>query len=378
MRHHLGVNRTIVFISAQGPELSPRRHGAKARGLQDLLRAGFDVPPAFVIGVEAADRIASGDSLRELDDAVERLVHDVGEPRLAVRSGAVVSLPGAFRTLFDVHPDGVQEAVRTVVVSTRSPRASAIANALGLESVPPTAVIVQRQVDATADRYSGAGAATSRDLFSGDTGPVGSFAWRTRGDAIMAGTVPVESLVALGRRCPDVLDRLVADLRSLESDLDGPVEVEFAVESGRLWYLQVRRVRGSTRPDRGLRPEGSVVVGIGRAASPGMAAGELMTDIDEALDAIDIGRRVILALDTTSPSEVEAMTKAAGVITVVGSPECHAAVIARAAGVPAVVSVRGLTIATDHVMIGDVRVARGEVLIVDGTTGTIASATVTP
>jgi len=342
------------------------------------MRAGLAVPPAFVIGIADAPRVAAGEYPSDLADAVERLVEGKREPRVAVRSGAEISIPGALDTLLEVYCQEVGAAVATVVTSTMSRRAKAIAEVLGHGSVPPTAVIVQCQVNAMADSNSGAGAATSRDPISGSGAPAGSFASFTRGDAVMAGTVPVESLAGLERCCPEVMGRLISDLRHLESEMSGPVEVEFVVESGRLWYLQVRRTRPSESVKPGSLPEDAKVLSVGRAASPGTASGELATDIDEALDAMDEGRRVVLALETTSPSDVEAMVRAAGVITVVGNPECHAAVVARAAGVPAVVSVRGLVIGDDHVMIGDVRVENGDEVLVDGTNGVVASATVTP
>ncbi len=376
MGHNLIMAEPIVFIRADGPALSPRVHGAKACGLQFLMRMGLNVPPAFVISIEAAAGVSRGELDEDVDQFVSRLCDGVAEPRLAVRSGAEVSLPGAFETLLDVHPKVVTAAVLTVISSTRSLRAMAIANTLGYEKVPPTAVIVQRQVDATADRMSGAGAATSRDLLGDGTGPVGAFAWETQGDAVMAGTAPVVSLSSLAERCPDVMNRLAGDLRRLEAELGGPAEVEFAVESSTLWYLQVRRVKNDMAIDTPPLPDNVDVIGSGRPAAPGQGEGELIIDLDDALDAIDDGRRVILALDTTSPSEVAAMARSAGVFTAIGSPECHAAVVARAAGIPAVVSVRGLTIHSDHVTIGIRRVDVGDRLLVDGTTGLIASTTV--
>ena len=67
-----------------------------------------------------------------------------------------------------------------------------------------------------------------------------------------------------------------------------------------------------------------------------------------------------------------AMVRSAAVVTVLGGRESHAAVVTRGAEVPAVLAVPDLQVATDHVMFGDVRVAVGDELVVDGTTGRIA------
>jgi len=378
MGHNLIMAEPIVSISAEGPTLSAAVHGAKACGLQRLMRMGLAVPPAFVIPVAIAHEVAAGGLTEELAHHTAELCDGVDDPRLAVRSGAEVSLPGAFETLLDVHPEVVAAAVLTVVSSTKSLRAMAIANTLGHDRVPSTAVIVQRQVDATADDKSGAGAATSHNLIGHPDGPVGSFAWQIQGDAVMAGTAPVVSLASIGDRCPEVMSRLVRDLARIESDLGGPAEVEFAVESGHLWYLQVRGVSSTEIVESAPLPRGATVIGSGRPAAPGSGQGELAIDLDAAIEVIDSGRSVVLALQTTSPSEVAVMARSVGVFTVVGSPECHAAVVARAVGIPAVVSVKGLQIHSDHVIIEGTRVDVGEMLWVDGTTGLIASATVTP
>ena len=109
------------------------------------------------------------------------------------------------------------------------------------------------------------------------------------------------------------------------------------------------------------------VLGVGVAASPGVGIGELHVDIDDALDAMDAGRPVVVALETTSPGDVLAMVRAAGVLTALGGLESHAAVVTRSAGVPAVVSVQGLTISREGIRISAATVKVGEAVVVDGT-----------
>ena len=116
---------------------------------------------------------------------------------------------------------------------------------------------------------------------------------------------------------------------------------------------------------------GEDVLGVGVAAGPGQGIGELHVDIDDALDAIDAGRPVVVALGTTSPGDVSAMVRAAGVLTTVGGLESHAAVVTRSAGVPAVVSVQGLTISAEGIRISAATVMVGEAVVVDGTRGEI-------
>jgi pyruvate,orthophosphate dikinase len=109
----------------------------------------------------------------------------------------------------------------------------------------------------------------------------------------------------------------------------------------------------------------------GLGVSPGLGRGELQVDVDEALDAMDAGRAVVLALEMSSPAEVVAMVRAAGIVAVLDGGASHTAVVARSAGVPAVVGVEGVRVVADGLRVGDVRVAVGAPMTVDGSAGLV-------
>ncbi|GJM37424.1 MAG: hypothetical protein DHS20C19_07910 [Acidimicrobiales bacterium] len=365
----------IVVIAGDGAPLDPLRHGGKACGLQELLRMGLPVPAAIVLPIDAAAEVAEGvevgvvtRAFADLADALDELRSTGVTPTFAVRSGASISLPGAFETVLDVEPEAVPEAVAAVVASTRGLRVETIVRAMGVDAVPPTAVIVQRQVDATRDDESGAGVVTSRDPVTGEPGLAGSIGWRRRGDAVMAGTIAVEAAASIEPRLPAIAARLRADAARLEEELGSPVEVEIVIEQGELWYVQLRTFDVTMVEVSEAVGE---VTAHGRPASPGTATGELHVDQDEAFDAIDAGRAVIIALKTSSPGDVPVMVQAAGVMTVLGSPESHAAVVTRGAGVPAVVAVQGLVIGDHGIDVAGRRVEVGAPVTIDGTRGTV-------
>lgn len=374
-------DRAVVWLRADGDDLDPARHGAKACGLQELLRLGLAVPAGFVVPIDAAAAMATAvrdgvrtDLVEELRAAVDALEREADGPlTLAVRSGAAASLPGGYETLLDVKPDEVPGAVAAVVASSGAARADAVARAMGGGEAPPTAVIVQRQVDTRLDDRSGAGVVTSRDPVSGAPGLFGAVAWQARGDAVMAGTIPVDPVATIDVRCPQVAHDLRAEASRLEEELGSPVELELAVSAGALWYLQLRRFPppAPATPDRDDRRPPGDPAARGQPASAGIATGALMVDLDDALDAIDAGRSVIVALETTSPGDVEVMVGAAGVITVLGSPQSHAAVVTRAAGVPAVVSVQGMTIDANGIALGGEHIGAGTGLTIDGAGGAV-------
>ncbi|MEQ8839465.1 MAG: PEP-utilizing enzyme [Acidimicrobiales bacterium] len=111
------------------------------------------------------------------------------------------------------------------------------------------------------------------------------------------------------------------------------------------------------------------VVGIG--VSPGVGRGELHVDVDAALDALDAGRHVVLALDMSSPADVVAMTRAAAIIAVRGNLHSHTAIVANAAGVPAVVGLMDMVIGATGVEIDGVAVPVGTAMMVDGALGVV-------
>jgi len=112
----------------------------------------------------------------------------------------------------------------------------------------------------------------------------------------------------------------------------------------------------------------------GVGASPGRARGDLHVDVDDALDAIAAGRSVVLALSTSSPGDVTAIVRAAAVVTLDASPDCHAGIVARGSGVPAVVRLEGMAIIPTGLNLGGEFVPVGASLTVDGTTGEVTAA----
>jgi phosphoenolpyruvate synthase/pyruvate phosphate dikinase len=114
-----------------------------------------------------------------------------------------------------------------------------------------------------------------------------------------------------------------------------------------------------------------VVLAAGVGVSPGEGIGELHVDVDDALDAIDAGRPVVIALESAAPGDVVVMARAAGVMTIIGDRESHVAVVTRGAAVPAVVGLEELTISERGIRISGEAVAVGETVVVDGTRGEI-------
>ncbi|MFG1606452.1 PEP/pyruvate-binding domain-containing protein [Actinoplanes sp. NPDC049265] len=354
--------------------------GGKAYGLVRLLRLGLPVPRGVVIGTAAGrDYLATGRLPRGLDAAADRLGGAV-----SVRSGAAVSMPGMMSTLLDVRPP-LGPAVAAVFDSWNTPRALTYRRLHGIADGLGTAVIIQSMVYGDRDERSGSGVAFSRNPNTGEPGPFGDYLRGRRGDAVVSGEERSEPVAVL--RGGEVWPALSQALAVVERHYRDLCQLEFTVESGRLWLLQVRPggVAGHAAArvavdlaDEGIITRGEAVARVdlerlprvpllpgdvppltrGLGASPGVATGRVATTADAA---VGMTEPAILVRPATSPLDLHGLAAAAGVVTFRGGPASHAAVVARSMGKPAVV---GAPIDALH---------DGLLVTIDGSTGVVAA-----
>jgi pyruvate,orthophosphate dikinase len=367
-----------------------------------LLRLGLPVPPAFVIDTAAcAGYLRDGRFPDGLDDAVRALAADT----VSVRSGAPVSMPGMLSTVLGVAPTPgeIRAAIAAVVESWRAPRAVTYRRLHDIPDDLGTAVIVQAMVFGDRDGRSGAGVAFSRDPSTGAKAPFGEVVFGGHGDEVVAGRSRTRPLADLADRWPSVYAELTTALGRLERHHRDVCHVEFTVESGRLWFLQVRTgglagraaVRAavdlvdekiidrrtavrritphqlaSARVPR-INAAGDVLV-RGTGASPGVATGRVAVTADRAARMAGDGS-VVLVRAYTSPLDLHGLAAAAGVVTARGGPTSHAALVARSMGKPAVVAAGALTVDENAgcVRAGDRSVPEGTVITIDGTGGEV-------
>jgi len=106
-------------------------------------------------------------------------------------------------------------------------------------------------------------------------------------------------------------------------------------------------------------------------ASPGAASGVIVLTADEAIDAADAGKAVILVRNETVPDDVLGMQSARGILTTRGGITSHAAVVARGWGIPAVVGAGEIVIDEAGLHIDDRLIAPGTEISIDGRTGEV-------
>jgi pyruvate,orthophosphate dikinase len=252
---------------------------------------------------------------------------------------------------------------------------------------------------------SATGVIFTRDPATGERRLYGDVLFGAQGEDVVAGTHATEPVSVLATRLPAVWEQLLEYAAVLERHHADICDIEFTIEAGRLWLLQVRVGKRSARaalraavemaedptfplsrrqavervahllahpPTIVLERDGkALLLTTGLAASPGLASGAIVTAPEAAVAAAEMGRAVILVRPATSPDDVHGMARAAGILTATGGLASHAAVVARGWDIPAVVGAGDVVIEGERVTIGHHGLRVGDVISIDGTTGEV-------
>jgi len=170
--------------------------------------------------------------------------------------------------------------------------------------------------------------------------------------------------------------REVAELgRRIEGHYGSPQDTEWAFDpEGEAWMLQSRPVTSAggapmgeaAPPEAAATADGEVLVS-GLGAAPGSASGAVRV-IRELNDSGGLEDGEILVTHMTAPDWVPLMRRAAAIVTDSGGMTCHAAIVSRELGIPAVVgTAEGTKVLRD-----------GEVVTVDATHGAVREGTAAP
>ncbi len=215
-----------------------------------------------------------------------------------------------------------------------------------------------------------------------------------------------DHLPSMETAMPDVFAQLCEVFDNLENHYRDMQDIEFTVEQGRLWMLQTRNGKRTTKAAlkiavemvaEGLISEDEAVLRVdptqldqllhptidesytrdvlakGLPASPGAASGAVVFDADEAETRASQGEKVILVRVETSPEDIHGMHAAQAIVTARGGMTSHAAVVARGMGRPCVSGAGEIRIDNDaRSFTARGRVVKdGDIITVDGATGEV-------
>ncbi|MDQ3938752.1 MAG: pyruvate, phosphate dikinase, partial [Chloroflexota bacterium] len=277
--------------------------GGKGAGLVVMAtELRLPVPPGFTITTRACTEYLDGrwpqgldEELREhmarLAQRAGRRFGDPADPLLvSVRSGAPVSMPGMMDTILNLGlseataaglaaasggdgfaadclrrlrqsyrdliaaerlPDDpwlqLRSAIEAVFRSWNSERARAYRRHEGIPDDLGTAVTVQAMVFGNRGADSGTGVVFTRNAATGERTLYGDVMFNAQGEDVVAGRHAPQPLSVLDERLPDVAAELRRHAELLERHHADLCEIEFTVERGRLWLLQVRVGKRSPR-----------------------------------------------------------------------------------------------------------------------------------
>ena len=286
-----------------------------------------------------------------------------------------------------------------------------------------TAVNVQSMVFGNMGDDCATGVAFTRNPATGEHRFFGEYLPNAQGEDVVAGIrtpLPISKAQALEHEksleetMPSVYGQLEDVYKKLENHYRDMQDIEFTIQSGRLYLLQTRtgkrtgfaavkiacdmvdeglinNVEAVSRVEAGqivqlLAPvfdtkekqkatSGGRILGRGLPAGPGAAAGRIAFNADRAVQmAKDDDDPVILVRVETSPEDIAGMHSAAGIITTRGGLTSHAAVVARGMGRPCIVGAGALRVDYSK---GELRseghepLEEGDWVSIDGSTGEI-------
>jgi len=281
-----------------------------------------------------------------------------------------------------------------------------------------TAVNVQAMVFGNMGDTSATGVAFTRNPSTGADEIYGEYLINAQGEDVVAGIRTPQPLTIKARRhaedpglsleeeMPEAFGELRLIFATLESRYRDMQDIEFTIQSGKVWMLQTRSGKRTAEAavkiavdlaDEGLisRDEAvlrvdpasfsqllhpaidatatSVLLTTGLPASPGAASGEIVFDSDEAERQKAQGRAVILVRNETSPEDIHGMHASAGILTARGGMTSHAAVVARGMGVPCVSGAGAIRInvSAGTMSVGQRILKAGETITIDGATGRV-------
>ena len=293
-----------------------------------------------------------------------------------------------------------------------------------IENIPEewgTAVNVQTMVFGNMGDDSATGVAFTRDPSTGDPNFFGEWLVNAQGEDVVAG---IRTPNALNMYCkqpgkndqipsledamPDLYKELVDIRDKLEAHYHDMQDLEFTVESGRLWMLQTRTGKrngiAAVRMAIDMLEEGLIdektalkrvsaeqleelmhpmldpaeeksapVLTKGLPAGPGGAIGKIVLNSERAWEMGEKGEKVILVRLETSPEDVDGMRAAEGILTAHGGMTSHAALVARGWGKCCVVGCGDLDISYKDktVKVAGKTLKEGDLITLNGTKGIV-------
>jgi pyruvate, orthophosphate dikinase len=355
--------------------------------------------------VDGIDPVSFSHALAEVEERHRRpLTIDALHELVAVYQEIYRAATGAE---FPQDPrEQLMRAVAAVFESWNAPRACVYREQYDIAEDAGTAANVMEMVFGNRDAASATGVCFSRDPATGRPGLFGEYLVCAQGEDIVSGSRTPEPIERMEQSMPIPYAVLEGVVSRLECHFRDMQDVEFTVESGRLFILQTRSGKRTARaalriavdmvseglltPSEAIErvdpaqleqllhpmidPKASVdVIATGLSASPGAASGHIVFDADRAVERRAEGANVILVRPETTADDIHGLLASTGVLTARGGMTSHAAVVARGLGKPCVAGCGAVEIDEESrvASIGGAVFHEDDRLTIDGGTGRV-------
>ncbi len=277
-----------------------------------------------------------------------------------------------------------------------------------------TACNVQAMVFGNMGLDCGTGVAFTRDAATGENLFYGEFLMNAQGEDVVAGTRTPLKIEQLKAENPGIYNQLDEIRLILEKHYRDMMDIEFTIESNKLFMLQCRvgkrtgiaairiavdmfneglisekeailriepeQLNQLLRPVFDLKEKKRAIeegrlLATGLNAGPGAATGKIYFNAADAEEAFNKGEEVILVRIETSPEDIKGMSVSEGILTERGGMTSHAALVARQMGKVCVAGCGALCIDYQkgemRVNGSDIVLREGDYLSIDGSTGEV-------
>ena len=436
LEHRVGRS----FGNSSNPLLVSVRSGAKFSMpgmMETVLNVGMSPEVARALAIQSNDPLFAWDSFRRFVEMYGRIVcgipatdfehirNEYLNNRVHLQNSHLTAeeteeLSYLLVSLIEIRTgtefpfDAKTQVIRTVEAvfkSWNSERATLYRRRERIPTTLGTAVNVQMMVFGNFGSDSGTGVCFTRNPATGENGDYGDYLVCAQGEDVVSGIRNTLSLQDLKDLQPRAYAELKTIMAKLEIHYRDMCDIEFTIETGKLWVLQTRVGKrtaeaafriASTLIDEGVISIDEALVRVtgeqlmhlmfpqfdltstvelltrGIPASPGAAVGQVVFDSKSAVDQGIAGIPVILVRSETSPEDLPGMVAAQGILTSRGGKTSHAAVVARGMGRVAVCGAEEVQVDMEAnvLRIKGRTIVAGEVISIDGATGAVYLGTV--
>ncbi|HEX9662758.1 MAG TPA: pyruvate, phosphate dikinase [Candidatus Binatia bacterium] len=308
--------------------------------------------------------------------------------------------------------DQLWGAIGAVLGSWNNDRAIAYRQLYQIPHSWGTAVNVQAMVFGNLGEKCATGVAFTRNPATGEKQFYGEFLINAQGEDVVAGIRTPKPIAELESLMPRPYMELKRVCKILENHYKEMQDIEFTIESNKLWMLQTRAAKRTgfaavriaidmveeriiSRKEALLRIEADHlnqllrpifdshdteqaakqgrILARGLPAGPGAATGRIVFHAEDAVAWKKNGERVLLCRVETSPDDIRGMEAAEGILTARGGMTSHAALVARQMGKVCVAGCEALNIdyAARTMHVGETILKEGDWLSLDGSTGEV-------